>query len=125
MRLVDSSAWVEWLMDTKLGVKLGGQFPPREEWVVPTIVQYEVFKWLAREVSEEDARKFLSFTQLCNVLPLDTVVAVRAAELSQKHRLATADAIIYATAIGAEADLLTCDQHFEGLASVIYLAKEA
>ena len=124
MRLVDSSAWVEWLLDTKLGVRFGAQFPPRDVWLVPTIVQYEVFKWLVREVSEEDARRFLSFTQLCNVVPLDTAIAVRAAELSRKHRLPTADSIIYATAVSADADLLTCDQHFEGLASVVYLPKE-
>ena len=124
MRLVDSSAWVEWLLDTKLGVRLGAQFPPRDVWLVPTIVQYEVFTWLVREVSEEDARRFLSFTQLCNVVPLDTAIAVRAAELSRKHRLPTADSIIYATAVSADADLLTCDQHFEGLASVVYLPKE-
>lgn len=125
MRLVDSSAWVEWLMDTKLGVGLSAQFPPREEWLVPTIIQYEVFKWLVREVSEDEAQRFLSFTQLCHVVQLDTTIAVRAAELSRNQRLPTAYSIIYATAIGAEAELLTCDQHFEGLASVVYLPKDA
>jgi len=125
VRLVDSSAWIEWLLDTKLGIRLGADFPPRDQWLVPTIVQYEVYKWLAREVSEEEARRFLSFTQLCSVAPLDTAIAVRAAELSRSYRLATADAIVYATAISANSDLLTCDQHFEGLPSVVYLPKEA
>ena len=73
----------------------------------------------------EAAERILGFTMLCNIVPLDTRTAASAAEFSRLHKLPTADAIIYATAIGSEADLLTCDQHFEGLASVIYLAKEA
>ncbi len=34
--------------------------------------------------------------------------------------VATADAIIYATAQESNAELLTCDAHFEGLPGVIY-----
>jgi predicted nucleic acid-binding protein len=37
--------------------------------------------------------------------------------------LATADAIIYATALAHDADLLTCDRHFEGLAGVRFFEK--
>ncbi len=36
---------------------------------------------------------------------------------------ATADAIVYATALAHGAELLTCDAHFEGLANVIYIRK--
>ena len=36
-----------------------------------------------------------------------------------------ADAIIYATAVAAGADLLTCDAHFAKLPRVIYVAKGA
>jgi hypothetical protein len=39
--------------------------------------------------------------------------------------LATADAIVYATALAQGADLLTCDQHFEGLANVRFTPKLA
>ena len=40
------------------------------------------------------------------------------------HKLRMADSIVYAAAISAGADLLTCDRHFEGLSSVVYLPKE-
>jgi predicted nucleic acid-binding protein len=37
--------------------------------------------------------------------------------------LATADAIVYATALAHHADLLTCDRHFEGLPRARYVPK--
>jgi len=37
--------------------------------------------------------------------------------------LATADAIVYATALAHGADLLTCDRHFDGLRDVRFVPK--
>ncbi len=119
MRVVDSSAWIEWLIDTKTGAIVEGELPKREDWVVPTIVQMEVVKWLARERGSGEIEHFLGFTQRCIVVPLDTRLALSAAELSARHKLAAADAIIYATALEYDADLLTCDAHFEGLERVV------
>jgi predicted nucleic acid-binding protein len=51
-------------------------------------------------------------------------LALSVAELCKRHRLPTADAIVYATALAAEAQLVTCDAHFEGLPEVLYFAKE-
>jgi predicted nucleic acid-binding protein len=123
MRLVDTSAWIEWLIASPTGQFVASQIPAREDWLVPTIVQLELAKWLAREVGEDKADQVIAFTQMCVLAPLDTKIALSAAELCGKHRLATADAIIYATALEHGADLLTCDAHFEGLAGVIYIAK--
>jgi predicted nucleic acid-binding protein len=88
MRVVDTSAWLEWLSGTELGRKLGAALPARQEWLLPTIVHYELARHLARA-----------------------------------HKLAMADAIIYATAIEHDADLLTCDAHFANLPSVVYFPK--
>ncbi|MGQ3046975.1 MAG: PIN domain-containing protein [Niveispirillum sp.] len=38
------------------------------------------------------------------------------------HRLATTDAVIYATAHQRGAEFLTCDAHFKGLAGVTLIA---
>lgn len=97
--------------------------PAQEDWLVPTIVQLELAKWLTREVGEDRADQVIAFSQICKIAPLDTKVALAAAELCARYRLATADAIIYATALAYEAELLTCDAHFEGLEGVRYLAK--
>ena len=46
-----------------------------------------------------------------------------AAEQCAKHKLSTADAIVYATAKLHGADLLTCDRHFENLPNVRFVLK--
>lgn len=90
---------------------------------VPTIVQFELSKWLHREVGEDKADQVIAFTEMCVVAPLDTGIALAAAEIARFHKLATADAVVYATAITHGADLVTCDAHFEGLPNVTFVAE--
>ena len=123
MRVVDTSAWIEFLIGSDLGGRLTVDLPERAQWLVPTMVQLELAKWLNREVGEDKADQVIAFTETCVVAELDTATALRAAELCARHRLATADAIVYATALNHEADLLTCDRHFEGLPGVRFVAK--
>jgi predicted nucleic acid-binding protein len=125
LRVVDTSAWIEWLTASALGQKVGRQFPDKAQCIVPTIVQLELSKWLVREVGEEEADQVIAFTQKCVVIPLDTPIALLAADLHRQHKLATADAIVYATAKHMGADLLTCDAHFEGLPDVTPFPKVA
>ncbi len=123
MRLVDTSAWIEWLIGSRTGKSVAVAIPARQDWLVPTIVQLELAKWLTREAGEDKADQVIAFTQMCVVAPLDTKTALAAAELCRKHRLATADAIVYATALEHGADLLTCDAHFDGLPAVTFIPK--
>lgn len=123
MRVVDTSVWIEAFMDTAAGNRLKAEIPASDDCAVPTLVQHELAKWFAREQSPEDAEQVIAYTMTCQVIPLDTEIALRAAELGRTHGLSTADAIIYATALHLGADLLTCDAHFEGLAQVRYIAK--
>jgi predicted nucleic acid-binding protein len=125
MRVVDTSAWIEWLRDSEVGRKVDPEIPVQEAWIVPTIVQYELARWLTRRVSEEAAGSAIAFSNECVVTPLDTTLALKAAEVASAHALAMADAIIYATALESGADLLTCDAHFADLPGVVYLAKSA
>jgi uncharacterized protein len=123
MRLVDTSAWIEWLIDSVTGQSLALELPEQESWLVPTIVQFELAKWLTREMGEEKADQVIAYTQFCVVTPLDTKIALSAAELGAQHGLAAADSIVYASALTYGADLLTCDAHFQGLPKVLYFAK--
>ena|SRR5271170_2554999 len=125
MRVVDTSAWLEWLSDSALGRKVGLELPQQGAWIVPTIVQYELARTLGREVSEDVADQTIAFSNACVVTPLDTRIVVQAAEIARDRVLAMADAIIYATAIAMGADLLTCDAHFATLPHAVYLAKRA
>jgi len=120
MRVVDTSVWIEWLIGSPLGRKLVREIPDRSECIVPTIVQLELSKWLLRESGEDQADQVIAYTQKCIVVPLDTLLALLAAELHRQHKLATADAIVYATAQAHGAELLTCDAHFAKLPAVAY-----
>ena len=123
--VVDTSAWIEWLVGSDLGKRLGKSFPARDDCLVPTIVQLELSKWLVREAGEEKADQVIGYTQKCEIIPLDTRIALLAAELHREHGLATADAIVYATARDQGAELLTCDAHFKDLPGVVLFPKRA
>jgi predicted nucleic acid-binding protein len=123
MRLIDTSAWIEWLIGSPAGIAVGGHIPMPEDWLVPTIVQLELAKWLTREVSEDKADQVIAFSRTCLVAPLDTGIALRAAAICTIHKLATADAIVYATALDYGADVVTCDGHFSGLPDIELVPK--
>jgi uncharacterized protein with PIN domain len=48
MGLVDTSAWIEWLTGSETGAKVAEHLPEQAEWLVPTMVQLELAKWLTR-----------------------------------------------------------------------------
>ncbi len=123
MRLVDTSAWIEWLIGSPTGGLVAQHLPEQSGWLVPTMVQLELAKWLVREVGEDKADQVIAFTQLCHIVPLDTDIALAAAEACLTHKLATADAIVFATARAHDADLITCDAHFDGLSGVTLVEK--
>lgn len=125
LRVVDTSAWIEWLVASSIGKKLAPEFPDKALCIVPTIVQLELSKWLWRELGEAQTDQVMAYTLKCRVEPLDTATALLAADLHRQHKLATADAIVYATAMRHGAELLTCDAHFKGLPDVVLFPKSA
>ena len=122
-RAVDTSAWIELFDDSPIGRRVRREIAELDGIIVPTIVQLELAVWMTREVSEAISDEMIAFTNQCIVVQLDTRLAMNAAEVRRQHRLATADAIIYATALAHNADLLTCDAHFRDLPGVVYFAK--
>jgi predicted nucleic acid-binding protein len=78
-----------------------------------------------RELGEEQADQVVAYAQKCVVVQMDTTIALLAADLHREHKLATADAIVYATARHQGGELLTCDAHFQGLPDVALFAKSA
>ncbi len=123
MRLVDSSLWIETFLGTPMGAAAKREIAPAETCVVPTLVQHEIYKWLCRERSQEVAERVIALTMTCIVVPLDSAIALRAADIAREHKLHTSDAIIYATALATDAELLTSDAHFQALPRVRYFMK--
>ena len=122
-RLFDTSAWIEIFVESALGRQLTTKLPDAADCIVPTLVQRELATWFRRGRSEEMADYVIAYTMTCEVLPLDTRLALRAADLSRLHRLATADSVVYASALESKAELVTCDAHFKGLTNVVYFGK--
>jgi predicted nucleic acid-binding protein len=122
MVLVDTCGWIEWMMDSALAEAYAPHLAD-ESLVVPTMVQHELYKWLGRETDTATALAAIAATQQAKVVPLDTSLALLAADLGREHKLAMADAIIYATARQYHATLVTSDAHFESLPQVLFYPK--
>lgn len=122
MILVDTCGWIDWLTN---GV-LCDQFEPYlnqvDSMIVPTSLQFELYKWVAKRKGIQPALEAIALTEQAKVIPLSTSIALSAADFSAEHKLSFADAIIYATAQFFDAELITSDDHFKGLPDVNYLA---
>jgi len=118
--IVDSSGWIEYLGDGLKAEAFARFFEKEEALLLPTIIVYEVFKKLLKERGTSLAEQFFAEArQLADsTIVLDTDLAVQAATLSSETGLPMADAIIYATAHAAQAELITSDAHFSGLPGV-------
>ncbi len=55
------------------------------------------------------------------VVPLTSSIALMAADVSLRHGLAMADAIVYATALDEDAQVVTSDADLKNLTGVTYL----
>lgn len=117
--LVDSSGWVEFLGDGPLAEKFAPYFEREERLLVPSVLVYEVYKKLLSTGGSSVADRFLSTAFRARMVPFDERLAVLAARISLDRKLAMADAIIYATAQAAGAQLVTSDTHFRGLPGTI------
>jgi len=118
--LVDSSGWVQHLMDGPLA-DVYARHLAADDLLVPTVVLYEVCKFMHREVSADAAARVASRMKEAQLVPLDDQLALEAAEVSLQHGLAMADAIVYATAQAFEAKLFTSDADFRDLPQVEYI----
>lgn len=123
MVLVDTCGWIEWLINGPYSEQFAPYFKQVESMIVPTSVQFELYKWVMRKKDIQEALEAIALTEQGKVIPLSTSIALSAADFSAKHKLSFADAIIYATAQFHKAALITSDDHFKDLPEVVYLKK--
>ncbi len=121
--LVDTCGWIEWLTDGKLVKSFSPYFQKIEKLIVPTQVQYELYKWITREKNSTLALEVIGVTERAVVVSLETSLALYAADLAAEYQLAMADAVIYASALRSNAVLITSDSHFQKLPQVEFFAK--
>jgi predicted nucleic acid-binding protein len=119
--LMDSSGWIEFFTGGPLAERYAAYFAPRYDLITPTIVLYEVYKKIKREKGEETALLCSGQLSASPVVQLTESIAYLAADMSLRHGLAMADAIVYATARDQEAQVVTGDADLKDLPGVIYL----
>ena len=91
--------------------------------ITPTLVLHEVYKVIKRGRGEEEALVAAAQLAQTNLVPLTESLSLMASDLAIEHHLATADSIVYATAVASNVDMATSDADFQGLPRVRYLAK--
>lgn len=123
MNIVDSSGWIEYLLDTSRADLFAQPIEQRSELLVPVIALFEVHKVLSRKVPAEQVEACLNVMRLGRVLELTDSRAVAAANIALRHRLAMADAIMYSLALEHKATLWTQDVDYQGLPSVQWFPK--
>lgn len=123
MNVVDSSGWLEYFSGSSLASKYAPYLEKRSELLVPSIVLYEVYRWVKRYKGEEEALKYTAQMSQTRFVPLDDVIALNAADLSLQYHLALADSVVYASALRHHAKLITSDADFKSLPQVVYFPK--
>lgn len=119
--LVDSSGWIEFFTGGPLAERYAAYLTPRHDIITPTIVLHEVYKKIKREREEETALLFAGRLSATHVVQLTESIAYLAADLSLRHGLAMADAIVYATAKDQDAEVITGDADLKDLPGVVYI----
>ena len=123
MRLLDTCVWIEAIIGSATGERMQAMLLDRQNLLVPTLVQFELRRWALRELDEERADDIVLATREGRVVAMDEGIALLAADLAASHQLHALDALIYATALANDAELVTCDPHFKGLPQVGYFAQ--
>ena len=123
MKLIDSCVWAEVLLGTPTGLAFKPLLPPPGQLLVSTMVLYEVSKWLLRTMDPQAADQVIATLLTARVVEPTVTIALHAAEISKVYKLHALDALIYATALEHDAELVTCDAHFKDLPQVDYTVK--
>lgn len=123
--VLDSSAWLEFFGEGPHAREFTARLKQPSTIVTPTVAMYEVYKWIKRERSEEQAIHAVATMRKTRVIDLSEEIALTAADLSLAHELPMADAFMLATARSHDAELLTTDADFAGIQRVTVYAKKS
>jgi predicted nucleic acid-binding protein len=121
--VLDSSGWIELLA----GSDRAHLFEPAlraERLFVPSIIRYEIGRYVLSHKGPSGRELALTALSKFEQMSIDADLADTAAELAQTHKLAMADALVYAAALTVGAELWTQDKDFERLPNVKYFPKK-
>lgn len=123
MKLLDTCVWIEVIAGTALGMRFKELAADKKNILMCSLVQFEMRRWALRELTENRADDVATGLREAGFVPTTESIALHAADLAKQYKLHAMDALIYATALEHDAQLVTCDAHFKGLPQVDYTAK--
>jgi len=124
MNVVDSSAWLSYFSGDSNSTVFSRPIENIDKLIVPSITLTEVFKCIFRQRGEDLALEAVAHMEQGKVIPLDSELAIDAAQYGVDLKLPLADSIIYATAQKFDAVVWTQDIDFESLEGVKYYPKD-
>jgi toxin FitB len=119
MKVVDSSGWIQYFTKGPFADSYEPILRQPLQVLTPTIILYEVYKKLKKELSEQHALEAVAQMAKTEIAPLTDSIALEAADISLEHKLPMADALIYSTARHYHSDLYTSDSDFKDLPHVV------
>ena len=123
MNVVDSSAWLSYFAGDENSSSFAKPIENINKLLVPSITITEVFKCILRQRGEDLALLAVAHMEQGKVIPLDSSLAIDAAQYGVELKLPLADSIIYATARKFDAIVWTQDADFKLLKGVKYFTK--
>jgi uncharacterized protein with PIN domain len=121
--VVDSSGWIEYLLDTPRADLFASPIEQRHTLLVPTIALFEVHKVLRRRLQPDPVKACLDVMRLGRVLDITAARAVAGADVSLRHKLAMGDALMYSLAQEHNATFWTQDVDYQGLPGVQFFPR--
>jgi len=120
MNLVDTSGWIEYFFGKSNAAYFTPPIEKTDDLIVPVICLYEVFKKI--NVVADEARALQAVAQMKQglIIEITEEIALRAALISLRHKLAMADSFVYAAGQMEGAEIWTQDSDFKGLPGVRY-----
>jgi toxin FitB len=122
--VIDSSGWIEFFADGPHAAEFAARLRAPAVVITPTVAMYEVYEWIKRERSEDEALDAIATMKKTTVADLTEEIALTAADLSLEHGLAMADSMMLAFARERRAILVTTDSGFDGIAGVTLFSKK-
>jgi len=113
----DSSAWIEYFAGSKKGKIVKKIIDSAENIITPSICLMEIKNKYLRDGHEFQDRIDFIFDR-SSIIDINQEIALTGADMKQKHKLYTVDALIYSAAQLQKSTLLTGDSHFKDLKDV-------
>ncbi len=115
MHFLDSSAWMAYFFGEPGGRQIAAMVDSNEPILLSVINLAEIYsQFLMKSAADSEEKRMFLMTR-CQLADVTDEIAMEAARIKAKHRLALADALLLATGRTHSCPMQTFDSDFQGL----------